>query len=300
MTHESLVASTSHRYGIHALVWTGEWTPETADDAIRRTAAAGYDLIELALLDPYAIDVEATRRSLDRHGLSMVASLGLSPATDISSEDEEIRRRGEDLLHRAAAVVRDLGGDYLCGVIYGSMSKHPGPASRRSYANSVESIQRLADTGAASDIRLGLEVVNRYESNLLNTARQAMDFLSVVDRENVYVHLDTYHMNIEEPDMASPIAVCGDRLGYVHVGESHRGYLGSGSIDFRSFFAALANSGYAGPITFESFSSTVVDPVLSNTLAIWRDLWRDSDDLARHARTFMQTQIEGASAVRFQ
>lgn len=297
---ETVNAPQAHQFGIHALVWTGEWTPKAADEAIRRTAEAGYDLIEVALLDPYAIDVDATRASLARHGIGMTASLGLAPGTDISSEDEDVRKRGDALLGRAVEVVRDLGGDYLCGVIYGSMSKHAAPASSRSYGNSIESIQRLADQAANAGIKLGLEVVNRYESNLLNTAGQAMGYLHEVGRDNVFVHLDTYHMNIEEPNMSHAIEVCGDRLGYVHIGESHRGYLGSGTIDFQSFFGALSRSGYSGPITFESFSSVVVDPVLSNTLAIWRNLWQDSDDLAAHALAFMQAQLHGADAVRFQ
>lgn len=85
--------------------------------------------------------------------------------------------------------------------------------------------------------------------------------------------------------------IAGDRLGYVHVGESHRGYLGSGPIDFPQFFAALRDSGYAGPVTFESFSSAVVHPELSNTLAVWRNLWDDGEDLARHAHGFMAEHL---------
>jgi D-psicose/D-tagatose/L-ribulose 3-epimerase len=158
-------------------------------------------------------------------------------------------------------------------------------------------MQRLADHAAASDISLGIEVVNRYESNLFNTGRQALEFISDIERTNVYVHLDTYHMNIEEPDMVSPVLQCGDRLGYVHVGESHRGYLGSGSVDYAGFFRALAQVGYGGTITFESFSSAVVSPMLSNMLAIWRNLWNDSADLANHARSFIDDQLRAVASI---
>lgn len=73
---------------------------------------------------------------------------------------------------------------------------------------------------------------------------------------------------------------------YVHIGESHRGYLGSGTVDFDNFFKALGHIGYDGPIVFESFSTAVVDPKLSRMLAVWRNLWDDSDDLGAHANTF--------------
>jgi D-psicose/D-tagatose/L-ribulose 3-epimerase len=104
-------------------------------------------------------------------------------------------------------------------------------------------------------------------------------------------------MNIEEPDNITPVLACGDRLGYVHIGESHRGYLGSGSVDFGELFRGLDRIGYAGPITFESFSSTVLSPLLSDTLAIWRNLWTDNQDLARHARSFIDAQMRGVGSI---
>jgi D-psicose/D-tagatose/L-ribulose 3-epimerase len=286
-----------NRIGVHALVWVGGWTQPEARAAIESTKAAGYDLIEIPLLDPWSVDVKMTQRLLEEHELGMTASLGLSPETDVSSEDPAVVQSGERLLRQAADVVRDLGGDYLCGVIYCNLGKYPGPPSERSLANSVETMQRLADHAAASDISLGIEVVNRYESNLFNTARDALEFISDIERPNVYVHLDTYHMNIEEPDMFSPVLQCGDRLGYVHVGESHRGYLGSGSVDYAEFFRALAQIGYGGTITFESFSSAVVSPTLSNMLAIWRNLWNDSADLANHARSFIDDQLRAVASI---
>ncbi len=93
-------------------------------------------------------------------------------------------------------------------------------------------------------------------------------------------------------------ADCGKRLGYVHIGESNRGYLGSGTIDFAQFFHALAMIDYQGVITFESFSSTVVNEDLSNALAIWRNLWDDGMDLAVHAREFMAGGIQAAAMAK--
>jgi len=84
-------------------------------------------------------------------------------------------------------------------------------------------------------------------------------------------------------------------LGYFHVGESHRGYLGTGTIDFQTIFRNLADIGYEGTITFESFSSAVVDPKLSTALAVWRNLWSDGEDLATHARNFMEAELYAAT-----
>lgn len=271
-------------FGIHALVWAGRWGPNEARSAIARTAAAGYDVFELGCLDTWQVDVELTRQLLDEHGLRVVGSLGLGEATDVTSDDPAARRAGEALLNRGVATVRDLGGDLLTGITYARLGKYDAPPTEAGWARSVEVMQRVADRAADAGVRVGIEVVNRYDSNLLNTARQALRYLADVGRPNVVAHLDTYHMNMEEPDLMSPVLACGDRLGYVHVSESHRGYLGSGTIDFTGFFKALASIGYQGTVTFESFSSAVVDPNLSNLLGIWRSMWDDGDHLARHAR----------------
>ena len=137
-------------------------------------------------------------------------------------------------------------------------------------------------------------MVNRYETNLLNTGDQALALIDETGADNITVHLDTYHMNIEEGNLARAIERCGARLGYVHIGESHPGYLGTGTVDFRCVFRTLAKIGYGGAITFESFSSAVVEPQLSTALAVWRNMWSDGEDLARHAKAFMAAEIEAA------
>ncbi len=283
-----------NKVGVHALIWVGGWSEPECRRAIENSRAAGYDLIEIPVLDPSTIDVALTRKVLEDTGLSAGCSLGLSLDTDISSQDPEVVARGEHLLHDALAVTRDLGGKYLGGVLSSALARYTQPPTGEGRANSVTVLRRLAEQAAASGITLGLEVVNRYESNLLNTAKQALAFIADIGADNVVVHLDTYHMNIEESDFTTPVLACGDRLGYVHVGESHRGYPGTGTVDFLAFFGALAAVNYQGIVTFESFSSAVVAPVLSTTLAIWRNTWTNGADLAQRAREFIDAGLRGA------
>jgi D-psicose/D-tagatose/L-ribulose 3-epimerase len=280
--------------GVHALVWAAGWSPEEAGRACASSAATGYDLLEIPLLDPSTVDGAATADLLGRHGLHAACSLGLSWDTDISSEDTDCVAAGERLLHTALEVTAALGSPYLCGVIYSAMGKYTVPATARGRANSAAVLRGLAQAAASSGITLGLEAVNRYETNLVNTVSDALRHLDAIGEDNVMVHLDVYHANIEEGDVARPVRLAGDRLGYVHVGESHRGYLGSGTIDFAAFFRALVHAGYTGPITFESFSSAVVSPEFAAALGVWRNLWDDGRDLAAHARTFIADQLHAA------
>jgi D-psicose/D-tagatose/L-ribulose 3-epimerase len=283
------------RLGVHALVWVGGWSPEQARQAIASTAEAGYDLIEIPLLDPASVDATDTRRVLDEYGITAGCSLGLAPETNVSSEDPDAVAAGRRLLNDALEATSDLGADYLGGVLYGVLGRHEAAVTERGYANAVGAMRELCDNAAREGVTIGLEVVNRYESNVLNTTEQALTFLDDIGSANATVHLDTYHMNIEESGMAAAIEACGDHLGYFHVGESDRGPLGTGTVDFAEAFAALDRIGYNGTITFESFSSAVVSPALTRALCIWRETWDDSMELATSARRFVVEQLAAAA-----
>ena len=283
-----------NKLGLHAFVWTPSWTADDAARAIDGTAELGFDLIEASVMDMATFDAAATRRALDRAGIGITMSFGLSFREDITSDDPAVVARGEQQLRDAIGRARDVGATHVCGILYSAFGKYDRPATPDGVARSVAVIRRVAEAAAASDITLGMEVVNRYETNVLNTARQGVAFCERVGMPNVKVHLDCYHMNIEESDVAAAIVETGDRLGYFHTGDSHRGYLGSGSIDFGRVFRALVASGYAGPITFESFSAAVVGQPLEGILGIWRDLWDDSRDLASHAKQFTDVHLRSA------
>lgn len=284
--------------GCHGLVWTGTFDAEGIRHAALRTREAGFDLIEFPLMDPFTFDVAAARAALDETGLAVSASLGLSEATDITSADAEVVAAGEALLIRAVDVLADLGGRQFCGVIYSAMKKYMEPASAEGIESSRRTIARVADHAADRGVEVALEVVNRYETNILNTTRQALAYLAAVDRPNLGIHLDTYHMNIEESDMFAPVLDAAPQLRYVHIGESHRGYLGTGTVDFDTFFKALGRIGFDGPIVFESFSSAVVAPDLSRMLGIWRNLWTDSDELGAHANAFIRDKLVAVDSIR--
>lgn len=286
----------NNQLGIHAGVWIGTWNPETIREAVQRTVESGYDLLEITGSDPRSIDAEALRGELNSASLDAAVSLGLTFEADVNTEDRTVLRRGVERLEDALALTRAVGARYLVGCLYSTLGKYPEPATDGARANAIAAVRELARGAREARITLGLEVVNRYETNLFNTAQGAMEFIDAVGEDNVLVHLDTYHMNIEEGDLARPIRLLGDRLGYLHIGESHRGYLGSGTVDWPALFRALADVDYDGPITFESFSTAVVDPVLSNTLAVWRNLWTDNGDLARHAIAFIREQLTAARA----
>jgi D-psicose/D-tagatose/L-ribulose 3-epimerase len=289
-----------NKLGVHALVWEAGWSHDECARAIAKTAEVGYDFIEAPALDPASIDVNFTRRQLEANRIGINFSLGLDAETDISSGDKEKAARGKKRLEQALAVARDAGATHVCGILHSAFQKNSVPTTAAGVAMAVDTLAQVAETAAKSGITLGLEVVNRYESNVLNTASQGVELCKRIGAPNVKVHLDVYHMNIEESDIASAIAETGDHLGYFHTGDSHRGYMGSGTIDLAGVFRALVRSGYEGPITFESFSSRVVGQPLEGILGIWRNLWEDGYDLASHALMYTKAQLKAAREARRQ
>lgn len=277
--------------GVHALVWVGDTTPESVAFAVDQTREAGYDLLELSLHDAANLDVAAAREQLSAAGLQVACSRGLAFTADVSSEDPAVVAKGEQLLHESLEITRGLGGTHLTGALYSALGKYPAPLSPAGRRNVVTVLRGLAKEAAGSGMTLGLEICNRYETNVINTAHDALRLADDIGEDNVTIHLDTYHMNIEEDDLVRPVYEVGERLGYVHIGENHRGYLGSGHLDLQGFFHALADVRYTGPITFESFSSAVVSATLSSDLAVWRNLWDDGADLARHARAHIDSLL---------
>jgi D-psicose/D-tagatose/L-ribulose 3-epimerase len=276
------------QFGGHSLVWAGDWSPKNARFAASSASTAGYDLIEILIAEPEKIDAAMTKDLLAEFNLKASGCFVINAKTDITSTDKSIVKAGVDLAKRAIDKLSALGGVELDGPMASSLQPYEQPATKENRNNSVVAMKEIADYAADKGININIEIVNRYESNLMNTAKEGLLYLEEVNKPNVYLHLDTYHMNIEEDGMVDGVLAAGDRLGYVHIGESHRGYLGTGNVDFDSFFGALKKINYQGPVTFESFSSAVVDPALSNALRIWRNLWSDSHDLADQAIKFMK------------
>jgi D-psicose/D-tagatose/L-ribulose 3-epimerase len=283
--------------GVHAGTWTAGWSPEAARFAIEGAAAAGFDLIEIPLPTPDERDPAITRSLLERAGLDAVVSLALTPQTDINTEDPVLSAAGERQLMAAVEFAAGIGAGYIGGVTFSAMAPYAHPATPATRSNSQAVLLRVATAARERHIRIGLEYVNRYESNLLNTAAQTAQFideLGLAGADNVLLHIDTYHTNIEELSQADAVRDAGALLGYIHVAENHRGRLGTGSIDWSGLFAQLEASGYTGPLTFESFSPDVASAATRDEINLWRSLWSDPAEVSRHAADFLREQLAAA------
>lgn len=285
-----------NKIGVHNLVFVTDWSEASARLAINSAAEIGFDHIEVVIFDPATTNADMTVKLAKQAGIAVAAGMALNPAADLSSPAAEIAAKGEQVVADCIAVTRDLGASALGGVTYAALHRYLTPPDAGAWERVLEAYRRLAEKAKAAGVRLGIEPVNRYETNLINTLGQAAAVVRAVDPATMFVQMDTYHMNIEEADIIGAIEASKDVLGYAHVGESNRSYLGGGTFDFDAYFKALARVGYTGGFTWESFSPAVVNGDITGLLALWHEPWPNNKAAARKALAFMRAHVESAWA----
>ncbi len=286
------------KLAIHSFVWTDGQDQESLEVVMEKAVATGYSLIEFPGVDRSKINVDRIAKRADELGLGVLASAGLAPEYDLTSEDPDVVRRGEAFLYEAVSVARDLGSPQMSGPMFSAHQKFKTMPTRRGWDTSGGVLQKVAAKAKAADVALCLELVNRYETNLINTVQQGLAYIRDTGSDNIYLHLDTFHMNMEEEDPARAIRLAGDRIGYFHVGESNRGNLGSGTIRYAPIFDALLDIGYSKIIGIEAFANAGCGDWLKAICAVWRENWRDGDNFARTSRIFVEMKINEAESRR--
>jgi D-psicose/D-tagatose/L-ribulose 3-epimerase len=276
-----------NRIGMHTSLWTASWTPEAAEQAIPEAAAAGLDLLEIALLSPASIDAAHSRKLFEKYGVEPSASLCLPHAARAEvAPDAAIA-----FLMPALDKAHELGCDYLGGVVYSELGWKSGQRpTDGEYANMVKALKPVARKARDYGMRIGLEPCNRYETHLLNTAEQTLTFLERLDEPNVTIHLDTYHMNIEEKGAGAGILKAGAHCSYIHLSESDRGVPGTGTIDWDATFRALARVGFKGDLVMESF--VTLPPEIAAALCVWRSVARDRQEVLEKGAGFLKAMAK--------
>jgi len=265
------------KYGIVYAYWSKDWEGEYIDTIIR-CKRCGFDVLEiftpllLTLPDNKLREIKAAAAD---NGIELAFLVGLSPEYDLSSGDASVRERGISYVSDMLRVIHSLGGHCFSGINYTAWSSFDGfdeKPRRREY--SIGSIKALAKVAEGYDISYNLEITNRFEQYLLNTAAEAVDFVNEVNSPNVNILLDAFHMNIEEDSMYDAICLAGDKLGHFHVGTNNRRPPREGLMNWGQIRDGLKKIGYDKIITLEPLVRT------GGTVAADSKVWRDMTDNA--------------------
>jgi D-psicose/D-tagatose/L-ribulose 3-epimerase len=262
------------RFGMHSSLWTGAWTREGAELSVSEAARYGLEVIEIALLEPDKVDVPHSVDLLKRHNIAPTASLGLPIEVEATRHPD----KAQAFLMRALDVARQLGCNTLSGVTYSTLGYRSGsPPTQAEYDNIVKALKPVAKRAGDYGMALGLEPCNRYETHLLNTAKQTIDLMARIDEPALMIHLDTYHANIEEKGFEAALDDGAGKVRYVHLSESDRGVPSSGNVDWKSVMTALKRADFDGDLVCESFVNMM--PQLASALSVWRPVARDRKEV---------------------
>lgn len=270
-------------FGVHTSMWTMNWNREGAERAVAGAVHYKMDFIEIALLTPEKVDAPHTRDLLTKNKLRGVCSLGLPEGKWPSVHPDAAIEHLKFALDKTA----EMGCEALSGVTYGGIGQRTGVyPTQAEYDNIARVLEAAAKHAKSRGLLFGIEPVNRYENHLLNTGRQARDMIERVGADNMFIHLDTYHMNIEEKGAGNGILDARDYIKYIHLSESDRGTPGWGTCDWDEIYATLAAIGFKGGLAMESFIN--MPPEVAFGLAVWRPVAKDFEEVMDNGLPFLR------------
>ncbi|MDB6173458.1 MAG: Xylose isomerase [Chthoniobacteraceae bacterium] len=268
------------RFGINTFLFTSPFLTESVS-LFPKFKKWGFDSIEIPIEDPSHIDPAKVRTALEKNGLacgSICAAMG--PGRDFRGTEEEQKTAMtycKALVDQAAVI----GCPRIIGPLYsvvGLTGAHDDEAKKAHFDSVVKNLKELAPYAASKGIELCIEPLNRFETDFLNTVDQGLKLIKAVGAKNVKLHLDTFHMNIEEKSQPAAIRKAGKLLGHFHACGTDRGTPGNDSLQWAPIVEALKEIGYDDDVVIESFTTDV--KVIARAAAIWRKIEPKRDDIA--------------------
>lgn len=253
------------------------------EEALAALAELGYRRVVLPPIDPAPERLGRLARAFASAGLVPIPIAGQGPGADVSSPDAAERAAGEQALRAMVEATAALGGDQLNGVPYGPFGPAAAPVDPAARERAARAVGRVADQAHGLGVTVTFEVLNRYETAMVNTAADAMAFAEASGSPHLRIHLDTFHMAIEEADMVAAVRTALPRLGYLELGQSGRGALSRGAVDVAAVVCAALDEGYRGRWGVEAFTRPGLAEPVADMLKIWRTTYDDGLALAADA-----------------
>lgn len=268
------------KFGVDSFIWS-EVFEEKDLWIIPKAKQLGFEVLDLAIAYPERFPLEKVREEVSKVGIDVVTTTTLTADGNIISPDPDVRKNGVRLLKKQIDICNNLGAKIFGGVNYAAWRYFSGkPRTEQEWEWSVNSMREVANYAKETgEVTICFEAINRFETHFLNTAEDTVKYCKDIGTGNVKVHLDTFHMNIEETDFVEATKTCGSEyLGYVHTCENNRGIPGTGHVPWSDFFKALKEIGYDGPMVIESFDPSFEE--FNAGCAIWRHFAETGEELA--------------------
>lgn len=262
------------------------WKDDDGIRTIEKTAKAGFDLVEILLPDSMQIDTIRVLNELKKNNVQAVCGLNLSSNYHIPTHPKEAIK----LIKQAINKTNELESDYLGGVLHSAIGVFSGKQRTKDEEQILFEVwNEVGEYALQKCITIGIEPINRYESYMCTGAEETLDLIDRSKAKNIVLHLDTFHMNIEENGFYNPIKKARGKLIHVHMTDSDRGMLGEGNVNWDQLFAALNEINFEGHLVLENFSNSI--PYMAETVSLWRPSKYSAEDLAIGSLDFIRKKI---------
>jgi D-psicose/D-tagatose/L-ribulose 3-epimerase len=267
-------------FGASTFIWASPFSNRTLD-LIDRAKAIGFDLLEICIENPDTIDVSAIQAKAAEANIGVTICGAFGPSRNLSAEDDAVRSAGLDYLKRCVDFANGLGSPFVSGPMYcavGATELLDKKAREKQWDRAVGSLRLAAAYAKDRGIKLAIEPLNRFETDLINTVDQGLRLVGDIAAPNVGLLLDTFHMNIEEKDIPDAIGRAAGRIVEFHASSNDRGTPGEDHLPWPRIAGALKGADYRGPIVIEAFTPEIRE--IAKAVSIWRPLVRSQDALA--------------------
>jgi D-psicose/D-tagatose/L-ribulose 3-epimerase len=281
------------KFGASTFIWVSPFS-NVSFDLVHKVKKMGYEILEVAVEDKDLIDWDKLKKLSHETGLEILISGAFGADRDISSDDPLVRKQGLQYIIDCIHIAEKMGSPVFTGPVYSAVGKTrrvPEDQKMREREWCVDALRKVGKVARDCGVVVGLEPLNRFETDMVNTADQALSLVREVAHPNIRISLDTFHCNIEEKNIPDTIRKVGkDLLCHVQGNECDRGTPGTGHLDWVGINKALNEIGYEGAIVIETFGAPSAE--LARAASIWRPLAKSPDALASEGLAFFKKMFE--------
>ncbi|TDQ19010.1 D-tagatose 3-epimerase [Algoriphagus boseongensis] len=276
-------------FAVSTWLWTSPFSTQTIS-LFPKIKSYGYDAVEIPVEDPALIDIQIVKKALADNGLKPIICGAFGPSRDLTHEDPTFHKTCFDYLDSCFEIASELGAGFVAGPMYSAVGKARlvSPEQKKiEWNRAVTNLRKVCHQARQFGLELAIETLNRFETDLINTAEELMQLINDINEPEAKAILDGFHMNIEEPSIEHAIQTVGNKLIHVQVSENYRGTPGTGQTNWAAWKRGLEGINYQGTISIESFTPEVKE--LAGAVCIWKPLVPSQDGFAEEGLKFLKS-----------
>jgi D-psicose/D-tagatose/L-ribulose 3-epimerase len=276
------------KFGVSTWLWTSPFRTETIS-LFPKIKAMGFDVVEIPVEYPEEIDADKIRRALIENELEAVVCGAFGPSRDLTHEDPAVHENCLRYIVQCLDFCNVWDTKFLAGPMYSAVGKArmvPPEQRRREWNRAVTNLHKVCRLAQERGLEIALEPLNRFESDMVNTADDVLRLVNDINHPAAKIMLDGFHMAIEERSIESAITAVGEHLIHVQVSENYRGTPGTGQTPWNSFKVGLNKVNYKGVVSIESFTPEIQE--LAGAVCIWKNLASTQDGFATEGLQFLR------------